>query len=114
MREPHVYLEDILESIRLIRQYTSSLSVEGFKSSIEVQDAVFRRLEIIGEAVKSLPSNFKDKHPGIPWVKIGSLRDVLIHEYFGVQVERVWKILDKDIDELEKQIKALLPERFKI
>lgn len=70
-----------------------------------------RRLEIIGEAVKNLPIPFKKKHPEMPWKKIAGLRDILIHEYFGVNLVLVWKIINKNIPKLKQQIRKLL-EKF--
>lgn len=82
-----------------------------FSRDVDTQDATLRRLEVIGEAVRNLPDSFKKKHSEIPWKKIAGLRDVLIHEYFGVDMELVWKIANKDIPKLKKQIKNLL-EKF--
>jgi len=70
----------------------------------QIQDAVFRRLEIIGEAVKNLPQEFIDKYPEIPWKKIAGIRNILIHEYFGVNLERTWKVVKEDIFDLRNKI----------
>ncbi len=110
-KDPKIFLEHILESIGRIEDDLDGLSEEKFSRSKTIQDAVVRRLEIIGEAVRNLPDPFRKKHPKIPWKKIAGLRDILIHEYFGVDMELVWKISKKDIPKLKKQIKGFL-EKF--
>ena len=106
-RDIRVYIEDILDSITKIEQYTQTVNEQDFLTNTQLQDAVLRRLEIIGEAVKHIPQAFTD----IPWKKIAGLRDVLIHEYFGVNIHRAWKVAKQDIfvlsDELKKVKKDL-------
>lgn len=110
-KDPKIFLKHILESIDRIENDIAGLSEVGFSGSLTIQDAVVRRLEIIGEAVRNLPDSFRKKHSKIPWRKIAGMRDVLIHEYFGVDMELVWKIAKKDIPRLNKQISNLL-EKF--
>ena len=102
------YLIDILESIEKINEYVKATTEEGFSENTQVQDAIVRRLEIMGEAVKNIPWEFKDKYPEIPWKKIAGMRDILIHEYFGVNLKRVWRIVEKDLPELKSQISKIL------
>jgi len=109
-KDPKIFLEHILESIGEIEKYTKNISKKRFFDSVMIQDAVVRRLEIIGEAVKNLPTSFKNRYPKIPWKKIAGTRDILIHEYFGVNVDLVWKIVNKNIPQLKKQISKLLEE----
>jgi uncharacterized protein with HEPN domain len=75
-----------------------------------VQDAVLRRLEIIGEAVKNLDEDFKNRYPEIPWKKIAGLRDVLIHEYFGVSLKRIWRVIKIDLVDLKFKISRIWEE----
>lgn len=105
--ELQVYLEDILESITKIKEYTGNLNREEFILNPQLQDAVLRRLEIIGEAAKNLPKEFKDRHPEVEWKKVSGMRDVLIHQYFGIIIERVLQTIKEDLPILEKQIKLL-------
>lgn len=108
MKKPETFLEHILESIVRIEEYVSGVSKEQFESSLKIQDAVLRRLEIIGEAVKNLPIDFKEKYPDIPWKKIAGTRDFLTHEYFDVDTELVWEIIGKDLQDLKSKISKIL------
>ena len=107
-RDVQTYLEDILESIMLIEQYVHGSGKEAFERDTKVQDAVIRRLEIIGEAVKNLPQEFREQHSDVPWRYIAGMRDVLIHEYFFIDVDRVWNTLEKDFPSFKKKIQSLL------
>lgn len=106
-KDPKIFIEHILESISLLRGFIEGVPKEKFLKSTEKQDAIVRRIEIIGEAVKNLPEEFKSAHSEIPWKDIAGMRDNLIHEYFGVDLEEVWKTIKEDIPDLENQIKKL-------
>jgi len=106
-REYKVYLADILAAIRKIEKYSANLSFAGFKKNPKTADAVIRNLEIIGEAAKSLPQEFKTKHDQIDWRKIAGLRDILIHQYFGVDLEIIWDIMQNKLPNLKKDISLI-------
>lgn len=106
-RDPNLYLDDIIESIELIEEYGKKAGREGFHTNTETQDAIIRRLEIIGEAVKNLPEETIAENPEIPWKKIAGLRDVLTHGYFGVNLDRIWKVVTDDLPNLKKDIKTI-------
>ncbi len=111
-KDPNIFLSHILESIDWIEKETRNLSKDKFIRHVPTQDIVIRRLEIIGEAVKNLPGDFKQHYPDIPWQKIAGLRDKLIHGYFGIDLELVWSIVQNDIPSLKEQIKRILQEQF--
>lgn len=107
-KDPRIFLDHVLESINDIQNYTSGISKEKFLRDKKTQDAVVRRLEIIGEAIKKLPAAFIKKYKKIAWRKAAGMRDVLIHEYFGVNVKIVWKTVEKDIPKLKSALKKIL------
>ncbi|VVB88458.1 Uncharacterised protein [uncultured archaeon] len=103
-KDPEVFLEHILESIELIENYTANKTISDFIKSVQFQDSIIRRIEIIGEAVKNLPDDVKNSYPEVPWKKIAGMRDVLIHEYFGIDLELTWQVVQKDIPDLKREI----------
>jgi uncharacterized protein with HEPN domain len=112
-RDALLYLEDILQSITAIEEYTQGITEVEFNATQIVQDAVVRRLEIIGEAAKQLPDEFKDHYPQVPWRRIAGMRNRIIHEYFGVILERVWAVAERDLQPLKLQISQIYQELSK-
>lgn len=109
-RDYIMFLEDITDSIKMIEEYAKGHSLKSFSSDEKVKDAVMRRFEIIGEAVKHIPASVKKNHKEIDWKKIAGMRNVLIHEYFGVNTNRVWKTIKDDVPDLKKKISEILKE----
>jgi len=107
-KEPKIFLQHILESIEKIEEYAKNVTEKEFFDDYEKQDAIVKRLEIIGEAVKNLPDSLKNKHPNVPWKNIAGTRDILIHEYFGIDTDLIWEIVRKNIPRLKKQIIKIL------
>jgi uncharacterized protein with HEPN domain len=109
-RDPLLSLEDILDSIRLIEGYTAELTFEAFYADIQAQDAVHRRLQIIGEAVKNVPAAIRDRYANVPWKKIAGTRDILVHDYFGVDPKLTWSMVRDHLPPLRRQIEVALAE----
>jgi uncharacterized protein with HEPN domain len=107
-RDPLVLLEDIMLAIQKIGRYTSQMDHDAFITDELVVDGVARNLEIIGEAARQLPEEYKRIHAQIPWTKIAGLRNRIVHDYFGLDLEIIWQIIQHDLPELEKQVSALL------
>ncbi len=107
-RSPRLLLEDILTAIDKIGRYVGSLDQAGFLSDDKTVDAVVRNLEIIGEATRQLPVEFKDSHDQIPWTKMAGLRNRIVHDYFGIDREIVWHVVENELATLKVDIEALL------
>jgi uncharacterized protein with HEPN domain len=107
-KDPRVYLAHIMECIDRIRDYTTQ-GREAFLVSRLTQDAVIRNLEIIGEAARRVPEHYRQAHPHIPWREMAGLRNVLIHEYEGVDINRVWLIIENELPPVRAHLAALLP-----
>ncbi len=97
----------VLESIELIEKRVENVTHEEFIDNIDLQDMVIRRLEIIGEAVRNLPKEFRDEHSDINWQDPADMRNVLIHGYFALDLDVVWDTIIKDLPAFKKQIKGL-------
>lgn len=107
-RDPELYLTDIIESGNAILEYTEGLSFQNFASDRKTYSAVIREFEIIGEAVGKLPVNVKQKRDDIEWQDIKDLRNLLIHEYFGVDLEIIWQVVQNDVSRLLEAANELL------
>jgi len=110
MRDVQLYLHEIAQSIQSIERYLAGRPREEFLRDGQLQDSVIRRLEVIGEAARQVDDVFRQKHPEIPWRRMAGFRDVLVHGYFGVKLDRVWDVIEKDLPELEKNIQPLLTD----
>lgn len=108
MRDYNLHLEDILQAIAKIEKYTRHLSLPEFREDELVIDGVVRNLEIIGESSKGIPAAIRNQIPHVEWKKIAGLRNILIHEYFGVDVEIIWDIVKNKLPELKKAISSYL------
>jgi len=105
-REIADYLADILGSIIEVEEFTCGMTYESFSADKKTVNAVIRSLEVLGEATKHIPAMFRNKHVNIPWSKMAGMRDVLIHDYMGVDLKTVWKVAQERLPE----VKALLAD----
>jgi uncharacterized protein with HEPN domain len=99
-----IFLTHILDSVNLVEEYLKGKGKLDFLNSIQLQDSVIRRIEIIGEAIKNIPNDIKENYSQIPWKEITGMRDILIHQYFGVDLDLTWQVIDKDLPRLKRQI----------
>jgi uncharacterized protein with HEPN domain len=111
-RDYRLFLEDIQISIQKIEKYTADLTFETFSTNDLVIDAVIRNLEIIGEAVKKLPREIRERYSDIPWKEVAGFRDVLIHDYFGVDVGVVWRTIVEDLPFLKEYVELILKNEY--
>ena len=102
-RDIGLFIEDIIESIKNMEDFSRGLNKEKFSKDKLRQSAIVRQLEIIGEAAKNIPPPFREKYPNIPWKDISGFRDILSHAYFGVNIDRVWEIIKNDLPKLKKE-----------
>ena len=102
------YIQDILDSIDEIYVFIGQMSREEFLNDRKTVKAVLRNLEIVGEAAKKIPPPLRDKYPDIPWKKMAGLRDKLIHEYFGVDLEIIWQLIKEELPGILHPIQEML------
>jgi uncharacterized protein with HEPN domain len=109
-RDARLYLDDIFDAIEKIESYVEGLSFDEFKEDSKTVDAIVRNFEIIGEATKRISPEFKDKYPQIPWKMMAGTRDKLIHEYFGVNLQVLWKAVKEDLPPVKRNLKRVFLE----
>ena len=110
--DPIPYLEDILNSIEYIEQYTKGIDLPEIENNQMIQDAIIRRIEIIGEVAGKLPENIKTSKPEIPWQDIKDMRNKLIHDYGHVDLELVWAVIENHLPTLKINIQEILDNLY--
>lgn len=110
MRDFQVYLEDIIDAIDSIEEYTRGMTFSAFVEDRRTVDAVIRNFEIIGEATKHIPERIRRDYPKVPWKDMAGMRDKLIHGYFGVQVDVVWKTVKERLPIVRPLVEEALTE----
>jgi len=101
-------LDDILQAISFIREYVKDMDYKAFEADRKTQDAVIRNLEIIGEAARTVPDEVRNKAAELEWHKIIALRNILIHEYLGVNLKILWDVIQNKLDAVESTCRRLL------
>jgi uncharacterized protein with HEPN domain len=108
MRDDLVYLMHIRDSLREVRQFIEDESYESFLENRMVQNAVMRSFEVVGEAARRVSPGFREAHPEVPWRLMGDFRNKLIHDYFGLDLDVIWKTATEDAPRLLTRIEGLL------
>ena len=109
-RDVRLYLDDILESIQAIEDYTNGVTEDRFNTSRLLQDAAVRHLEIIGEAARHVPKELTDRYPDIPWRRITGMRNRITHVYFGIILERIWEVIQRDLPTLKANTQKMMED----
>ena len=107
-KDPKVFLGHIIDSIHLIEDYSKKLTQAKFLKNKPMQDAIIRRLEIIGEAVKNLPTAYKTRYHDIPWKQIAGMRDILVHKYFDVDLFLTWKVVKHELPAIKRKLSEII------
>ncbi len=110
-RDERVFLDDMLEGIDQIADYMQNISAFEFDHNVEKQDAVIRRIEMIGEAVKNIAPETRQRYPDIPWREMAGMRDMVIHQYFGVTMDLVWRVATVDMPRLKPEIENIIKDK---
>jgi uncharacterized protein with HEPN domain len=109
-RDPRLFLGDMAKAVKKIETWVGGISYEKFSADSLLQDAVVRNLEILGEAAKNIPEEIRCRYPDIPWKRVAGFRDIAIHDYFGVDLEIVWKILTEGIVSIKPSLEKAVRE----
>ncbi len=110
MREYKHYLIDIIDAIEKAESFVKGMDFEAFEKDTKTIFAVIRAFEIMGEAVKRIPSSVRNKHKNIPWKEMAGMRNKLIHEYFGIKLQVVWKTIKQDLPRIKPHIQMILKD----
>ena len=108
MRDYTLYLKDILAAIDSIESFIAGMDLDAFQMDDKTTSAVMRKLEILGEAVKQIPDEIRQKHSQVPWKEMAGMRDKLIHFYFGVDYRLVWKTITERLPQVKQEIQKVL------
>lgn len=109
-KEPSIFIGHILECLELIEGYAKGMTKEELSKDELRTDAIVRRIEIIGEAAKNIPNSIKKHHPTVPWRAMAGMRDIIVHQYYGIEVDEIWGVIKKDAPRLKKQMQTILKD----
>ena len=111
MRDYRLYLKDILAAIDSIEEFVAGMDPEAFQADDKTTSAVMRKLEIIGEATKQVPDEIRQNHPLVPWKEMAGMRDKLIHFYFGVDYQLIWRAIKERLPQIKPELQKILREQ---
>jgi uncharacterized protein with HEPN domain len=112
MRREELYLRDIVEAAEFVAQFINGLDRAGFQQSELVQSAVAHKLSIVGEAAADVPEDVRSRNPEVPWPKIVAFRNIMVHAYFGIDWDKVWRAATRECPALKVQIESVLQSEF--
>jgi uncharacterized protein with HEPN domain len=110
-KDDFIFIEHIIDAIKKIEKYTESININEFINNELIQDGVIRNFEVIGEATKKLSKEFIEKYSSIPWKKVAGMRDILAHDYIGIDLWAIWDTIDKDLPEFKRNLQTILKDR---
>jgi len=110
-RDYNVFLDDILEATKKVLEYTAGFSYEQFLADRKTVEAVIWNPQIIGEAVKNIPDEIRSGYSDVPWRDMAGLRDIIVHQYFGIKLDVIWKVIQNDLPRVERLLRGILNER---
>lgn len=112
-KDQRVYVAHMVESINLVLDAIAGMDRKTFKQNIHTQDAVLRRIQVIGESVKRLSEETRNKAPGVPWQQMIGMRNILVHDYLGIDMDTVWDTATVDLGKIKISLEAMLKEMDK-
>ncbi len=112
MRREELYLRDIVEAVDFVAQFIRGLDRAAFQQSELVRSAVVHKLSIVGEAAAHVPEQVRSRHPEVPWPKIVAFRNIMVHAYFGIDWDEVWRAATRECPALKVQIESVLQAEF--
>lgn len=110
-RNTILYLSDIREAIEKIDEFVKPMSFEAFSRDARTIDAVVRNIEVIGEAARHIPENLRLAYPTVPWKQIVGARAKVVHEYFGIDIEIIWKTIQEDLPILKNEVEVMIAKQ---
>jgi len=110
-RDYRVFLDDILEAVTKAKEYTAGFSEEQFCADRRTVEAVVWNLQIIGEAAKNIPEEIRSRYPDVPWRDMAGLRNIIVHQYFGIKLDLIWKVVQNDLPLIEVRIREMAAQQ---
>ncbi len=104
------YILDIRESLKEVKEFTHGIDLEDFLKDKKTTNAVIRSLEVLGEAAKKIPEEMRQRYPEVPWRRMTGMRDKLIHEYHGVDLETIWSVVKTELPPLESHVEKIIKD----